>query len=80
MKVSDTQGGTTLERGNGIPKKREVDKRREVWEWERRESVCEDISAPSVLTLIRMTVALARMEKEKKGEGKKIEKSFFHVK
>jgi hypothetical protein len=43
-----------VERGKGIPKEREVDKRREVCEWEGCVCVCEAIGAPS--RLIRKAV------------------------
>ena len=50
-----------MERENGIPKEREVDKRREVCEWEGCVCVCETVGASSMLRIIRKTVTLARM-------------------
>ena len=49
-----------MEWGKGTPKEREVNRRREVCEWEGR--VCaREAGAPSMLRLIRKAVALARM-------------------
>jgi hypothetical protein len=46
-RLRDKAGGgeslahTKVERGNGMPKERQVDKRREVCEWEGRVCVCK---------------------------------------
>ena len=50
-----------MERGKGVPKEMEGNRRREFCELEACVCVTEAIGAPSMLRLIRRAVALARM-------------------
>ena len=50
-----------MEWGIGIPKEREVDKWRDVCEWDSEGCVCESIGTPSMLRLIRGSVTLVMM-------------------